>query len=41
MTRSQKAAAVVVVLAAILVLLGHATFDQWAPLAAQLIPVFQ
>lgn len=41
MTRSQKAAAVVVVLATILVLTGYATFEQWAPVAAQALSVFQ
>ena len=41
MTRAQKAAAVVTLIAAGLVLAGYAKFDQWAHIAAQALSVFQ
>jgi len=41
MTRLQKAATAVVLLATVLVLTGYATFEQWAPVAAQALGAFR
>lgn len=41
MTRRQKAAAAVVLIAAGLVAGGYATFDQWVPIALQALGAFQ
>ena len=40
-TRRQKAAAAVVLIASALVLTGYATWEQWAPFAMQALGAFQ
>lgn len=40
MTRRQKAAAIITLIAAGLVLAGYATFEQWAPIAMQAMGAF-